>query len=190
MGLSRPGIVAAAIEILQAYGLADVTMRRVAETLQVQAGALYWHVPNKQTLLALMSDEILGQVATPDGAVVPGEWLTSWSHQLLAVLRSYRDSAELVSAVLASGLGGVDPIAAPRQLLCQAGAPEPVAAAATHALLQVVLGSLVVEQSRAQLAELGVSSAEPAVDSGAVEMGIQLVIEGVLARLPKEDGKQ
>jgi hypothetical protein len=53
LGLRQPQ------EILDAYGLGDLSMRRLAERLGVKAGALYWHVANKQSLLAAVSDEIL-----------------------------------------------------------------------------------------------------------------------------------
>ncbi|NHB85831.1 TetR family transcriptional regulator [Tessaracoccus sp. HDW20] len=59
MALSKGAIIGAGLSILDAYGLGDLSMRRVAETLGVQAGALYYHVPNKQSLLAALSDEIV-----------------------------------------------------------------------------------------------------------------------------------
>ena len=59
MALSREAIVDAGLAILDEYGLGDLSMRRVADALGVQAGALYYHVPNKQSLLAAIADEIL-----------------------------------------------------------------------------------------------------------------------------------
>ena len=58
MALSRAAITGAGLEILDIYGLGDLSMRRVADTLGVQAGALYYHVPNKQSLLAALADEV------------------------------------------------------------------------------------------------------------------------------------
>ena len=45
-------MVDAAVGILQDFGMGDLYMRRVAAVLGVQASALYWHVPDKQSLLA------------------------------------------------------------------------------------------------------------------------------------------
>ena len=59
VSLTKPDVVRAGVEILDAYGLGDLSMRRLAERLGVKAGALYWHVANKQSLLAAVSDEIL-----------------------------------------------------------------------------------------------------------------------------------
>ncbi|WP_146128808.1 TetR/AcrR family transcriptional regulator [Corynebacterium sp. 13CS0277] len=59
MQLTRPTILTAAIAILDEYGLADTTMRRIAKQLSVAPGALYWHFPNKQALLAGIAVELL-----------------------------------------------------------------------------------------------------------------------------------
>ena len=57
--LTRPPILTAAIAILDEFGLADTTMRRIAKQLSVAPGALYWHFPNKQALLAGIAVELL-----------------------------------------------------------------------------------------------------------------------------------
>ncbi len=62
---SRADVVAAALRVLEVQGLEGCSMRRVAAELEVQPSALYHHVPNKQTLLALMADEIVGGVGEP-----------------------------------------------------------------------------------------------------------------------------
>ncbi|UOQ59634.1 TetR family transcriptional regulator [Leucobacter rhizosphaerae] len=73
---SRADVVAAALRVLEVQGLEGCSMRRVAAELEVQPSALYHHVPNKQTLLALMADEIVGGVGEPAcaaaGSVSPG----------------------------------------------------------------------------------------------------------------------
>ena len=59
MQLSRERITQAALELLSGYGLADVSMRRVASSLGVAPGALYWHIANKQELLASLAEHIV-----------------------------------------------------------------------------------------------------------------------------------
>lgn len=54
-------ISAAAIEIADLEGLHGVTMRRVAERLNVGAMSLYTYVPGKAELLDVMLDEVLGE---------------------------------------------------------------------------------------------------------------------------------
>ncbi len=59
MQLRRGDVLDGAMAILDEYGLGDLTMRKLATSLGVQPGALYWHFPNKQTLLGAMADRIL-----------------------------------------------------------------------------------------------------------------------------------
>jgi len=59
--LSREKILDTAYEVLATYGLADLSMRRLAQELHVAPGALYYHVKNKQQLLILLADYILAR---------------------------------------------------------------------------------------------------------------------------------
>src|SRR5688572_1235709 len=70
--LNRQQIVRAAIEIADAEGFEAVTMRRIASDLGVGTMSLYWHVPNKENLLELMRDELIGEVEMPDPPT--GDW--------------------------------------------------------------------------------------------------------------------
>ena len=51
-----------ALQLLDEYGLPDLTMRNLATALGIQPSALYWHFPNKQALLAAVSAKILAPV--------------------------------------------------------------------------------------------------------------------------------
>ncbi len=70
--LSREQIVRAAIEILDAEGPAGLSMRRLGTKLGSGATSLYWHVANKEELLELAVDEVMGEVYVPE----PGD--TGW----------------------------------------------------------------------------------------------------------------
>jgi AcrR family transcriptional regulator len=60
-GLSVQRVVEAAIELADEEGLAALSMRRVAERLDVGTMSLYTYVPAKGELLDLMVDAILGE---------------------------------------------------------------------------------------------------------------------------------
>ena len=62
MQLHKRDVVEAATTLLDNYGIADLTMRRLARELDVSPGALYWHFANKQELLGAVADRILGSV--------------------------------------------------------------------------------------------------------------------------------
>ncbi len=179
MALSAERIVEAACTILDDYGLGDLTMRRVADALGVKAGALYWHFPNKQTLLAAVADDVLADLdrrATDSGET----WLGKWAEDVRALLLAHRDAAELVSSTRAMGLGRVDPTARAREALRARGASEDEADGVAQAFLHFVLGHVMEEQTQSQLAALGVIGAfDRERAQRHFERGVRLLVSGV-----------
>jgi AcrR family transcriptional regulator len=70
--LTEERIVAAAIAIADADGLAELSMRRIATDLGVATMSLYRHVPSKDDLTLAMIDAVLGDLRLP--ARHPGGW--------------------------------------------------------------------------------------------------------------------
>lgn len=68
--LSKDRIVEAAIAILDAEGEAALTFRALSAKLSTGAGAIYWHVADKNELLAAAADAVVTQVmaSTPRDA--------------------------------------------------------------------------------------------------------------------------
>src|ERR1700728_3417224 len=62
--LSKERIVEAAIEILDAEGEGALTFRALAGRLATGSGAIYWHVANKNDLLAAATDDVIARVMT------------------------------------------------------------------------------------------------------------------------------
>ncbi|WP_306322756.1 MULTISPECIES: TetR/AcrR family transcriptional regulator [unclassified Streptomyces] len=62
--LSKGRIVEAAIGILDTEGEKGLTFRALAARLATGAGAIYWHVANKDELLATAADGVITQVVT------------------------------------------------------------------------------------------------------------------------------
>ncbi|SHN48164.1 TetR/AcrR family transcriptional regulator [Cryptosporangium aurantiacum] len=62
--LSKERIVEAAIEILDTEGESALTFRALAARLATGAGAIYWHVANKDELLAAATDQVVAGVLT------------------------------------------------------------------------------------------------------------------------------
>ena len=61
-------VVQAAIGLADAEGLGALSMRRVAETLQLSPMSLYTYVPSKAELMDLMLDRVAGEISAPDSA--------------------------------------------------------------------------------------------------------------------------
>jgi AcrR family transcriptional regulator len=83
--LSRPRIVRAAMCLVDEKGLPSLTMRALANELEVSPMALYNHVRDKDELVDLMIDLMLGEV---DTSATEGDWLT----RLRVLVRSYHQA--------------------------------------------------------------------------------------------------
>ena len=66
MALTREKIVDAALVLLERDGLQGISMRKLAQELDAGAATLYWHVGDKEQLLGLLLDRIVGANAVPD----------------------------------------------------------------------------------------------------------------------------
>jgi len=62
--LSKARIVEAAIEILDREGEDALTFRALAARLSTGSGAIYWHVADKNDLLATATDHVIARVTT------------------------------------------------------------------------------------------------------------------------------
>ena len=181
MRYRREEIVAKAVEALDAYGLADLTMRRLGTELGVQPSALYHHFANKQTLLAAMADEILVRASWP----TEGDWMDR-AGAICLVLRdqllAYRDGAELVATVHAFGLGATQPVGLLSAALDE-GAIGALGPTAVRTLLHFVYGHAVDEQTHLQAAAAGAiddtATSGDGRDGDDFATGLGIVIAGI-----------
>ncbi|MDT8913610.1 TetR/AcrR family transcriptional regulator [Amycolatopsis sp. PS_44_ISF1] len=131
--LTLERIISAAVAALDSDGAERLTMRRLAERLEVTSTALYWHVSTKEDLLALALDHIVGEVPVPAPQASPRAGIRAlllgwraamlahpWSPALLGrpLLGPHvlARTEYLQAALLRSGLDGAD-LAAARQTL-------------------------------------------------------------------------
>ncbi|MGH8880401.1 MAG: TetR/AcrR family transcriptional regulator C-terminal domain-containing protein [Stackebrandtia sp.] len=76
-------IAEAAVALLDAEGIRKLTMRRLAERLDVVAASLYWHVDTKDDVIDLAVDAIFGSVA-------PLEHTADWRVRVAAIANGWR----------------------------------------------------------------------------------------------------
>lgn len=182
---SKADVTAAALAILDQYGLADLTMRKLAATLEVQPSALYWHFANKQLLLASISDGIVGRAVVP---VFSLDWKAATrmaAESLRDALLAYRDGAELVSSTLALGLGGFAAQTLLSHALTGCDFEARTREIAADALLHFILGHVSHEQQRIQADSLGAASiVGPEVAAReSFDFGIGLLLDGLELRV-------
>ena len=82
--LTRDRIVAAAIAVADSEGADAIGMRRVARELGAGPMSLYWHVTNKEELIALMIDAVEGEYEIP----APSD---SWRADITSTARNMRE---------------------------------------------------------------------------------------------------
>ncbi|KHK96850.1 TetR family transcriptional regulator [Microbacterium mangrovi] len=178
----------AALRILDDDGLPDLTMRRLAASLDVQPSALYWHFPNKQTLLAELADRIVAQAAPRRAGADAGSHTRAAAFALRDALLAYRDGAEVVSSTLALGLGAASAREGLADAIAADGFARTDADRAATALLHFVMGHVSHEQQRLQYDSLGVVAPEAGGAglgaSGSADdfaFGVDLLIGGLQA---------
>jgi AcrR family transcriptional regulator len=62
VALSRDQIVDAAVKVMDEEGIDALSMRRLGQELNAGATSLYWHIKNKDELLDLVLDRVIGEV--------------------------------------------------------------------------------------------------------------------------------
>ena len=187
--MHKRDVVDAATTILDNYGIADLTMRRLGRELNVSPGALYWHFANKQQLLGAIADRILEPVGD-----APGDWrdrVAGICGRLRDALLSHTDGAELVSASFAAGQSQAmtQVVARLSEAACGAGVTGAHAELAARTVVYYVLGFTADEQSRLQWdaagADLPDEQSVLADDAGErFGFGLALLIDGIAARRP------
>jgi TetR/AcrR family transcriptional regulator, tetracycline repressor protein len=183
---ARSDVVDKAVQLLDEYGIADLTMRRLARELNVSPGALYWHFANKQQLLGAVADRILASVDD-----VPASWrdrITGICGCLRDALLSHTDGAELVSASFAAGQSEAmaQILARLSAAAVEAGVESAHAELAARTVVYYVLGFTADEQSRLQWDAAGadlpyeqsVLSEDP---SARFAFGVRLLVDGIAA---------
>ncbi len=185
MAYHRSDIVERAIGVLDTYGLPDLSMRRIAGELGLQASALYHHFANKQALLAAVADELLARGSRPYAADLTwDEQVMALSAELRGAMLAYRDGAELIATVHAFGLGAASPAARLTASIAGGGFDEVFARSAATTILYFVFGHVSDEQMHLQANSAGAIDAPVGDSSQSFELGLSLILDGIRLRAP------
>jgi AcrR family transcriptional regulator len=152
--LTRDQIVAAAVAVVDRDGLVNLSMRKLAAELGVGVTTLYWHVADKDEVLDLICDRVLGEI----DLVAPAD--ASWTERLIslfselrAALLRHADLATLLPTRENVGPNALAVREAVAVALLDAGLPQALLAATDHALLSYVTGSAAGEVGRRAVSE-------------------------------------
>ncbi|QUQ63241.1 TetR/AcrR family transcriptional regulator C-terminal domain-containing protein [Kutzneria sp. CA-103260] len=159
MRLTPDLIARTALSVLDETGLDGLSMRLVATRLDVQPAALYWHLKNKQQLLAAMAGVIFN--AAVDGLEAPraGEswqdWLADYARALRRAMLGYRDGALVFAGSNVSEHNLFRATELALRTLQDAGFAVRRAARSMSALVHYTVGFTVEEQVHTSAGEAG-----------------------------------
>lgn len=154
--LTRAAVVAAALAEIDERGAEAFNLRNLAQRLGVYPTAIYWHVPNKNAILAEVVAVVFRDVA-------PKRRGGDWRDYLRRLFRCYRDSmrqhpnvAPLVGAHLVGNLRiDFDFVEGVLAALSDAGLADAALAAGYNAVVAALIGFVVQEFSPVPATETG-----------------------------------
>jgi AcrR family transcriptional regulator len=152
--LSREAITEAALALVDADGLEALSMRRVAERLDVQASALYGHVSGKQELIQLLLDRVAVEVEIPEPD--PARWQEQLKEFARGARRAFGAHRDLAGAILANIPTGPNMLVLTDRVLAllrASGLPRQAVAYAADLLPQYITASVYEESLFAQRLE-------------------------------------
>lgn len=202
--LDRERIVRAALELLDEVGLDGLTLRRLAQDLDVQAPALYWHVASKADLLqemaATMLRDLVDGEAWDEAALTSSSWrqcVLDSADALRRTVLARRDGARVLSGATITDDALRSAIEAPLGILTAAGFTPDDAARAWGTVLSYVLGFVMEEQGPGAARRRSGVGGQGSVGEGGVAgdpagrgdvddrfaFGAEVIVEGLAARL-------
>nr|BFD87395.1 TetR/AcrR family transcriptional regulator [Streptomyces sp. Xyl84] len=148
--LDQARTVQTALDLLNESGLDALTMRRLADAMGVQAGALYRYFATKQDLLTAMAERMVVGVADAAGPTSDGDWsqrAARLARALRTALLAHRDGARVFTGTHSTGpntLGFADSLVG---VLREAGFGDGEAARALYAVANFTVGHTLEEQA-------------------------------------------
>lgn len=101
--LTRERIIEAAVTLADAFGVEELSMRKLGAELGVEAMSLYNHVENKDDIFDGMVDYVFGAIPLPD---VDSDWRVSIRATALAAMDQFVEHPWTVNLLMQRGIYG------------------------------------------------------------------------------------
>ncbi|MCS0602245.1 TetR/AcrR family transcriptional regulator [Streptomyces sp. LP11] len=147
--IDQAGIVETSLALLDDVGLEALTMRRVADGLDVRAGALYRHFATKQDLLTAMAERMLAPIAKPPADAPWTEQIKALARMMRQALLAHRDGAKVFGGTHSTGPHTLAFAESVLGVLRTAGFRDEDAARVFLTVVNFVLGHTLEEQAAA-----------------------------------------
>ncbi|MGG4662048.1 TetR/AcrR family transcriptional regulator C-terminal domain-containing protein [Providencia vermicola] len=146
--ITRLQVLETALNLLEREGIEGLTMRKLADALNIKAASLYWHFNNKQVLVEGMADHIVATVA------VDFQYKEDWSTNLIEVtsqlrnaLLQHRDGARVFAGTYVVSENVLRINNALIKIFVQSGLSAKNAARTTMTVFYFVLGCCIEQQA-------------------------------------------
>jgi TetR/AcrR family tetracycline transcriptional repressor len=168
--VTRERVIEAALRLIDDEGIEALTMRRLARTLGVDAMALYYHLPDKQSLLRALVESVFSRLAPEETG--------TWQERLASWARAYRDLALAHPALVIQVMSYPDAVAV-AAALANRSLHEAVRLTGLPANETKAAADLVVDYVNGYVAGAA-AAAEAGTD--AFDFAIQVITAGIEAR--------
>ncbi|MFD6895634.1 TetR family transcriptional regulator [Rhodococcus sp. NPDC060086] len=145
--LSREAIVEATLEVIDADGVAAVSMRAVGRVLGVDAKSLYNYVDGKDGLLDAVAEALLGGIDLPAPTGDLGNDLRRIALAFRTQALAHPEAAALVLTRQLSSFEGLAPVEAVLRILSEAGFDPAESVHLLRTFVAAVVGALLREVS-------------------------------------------
>jgi AcrR family transcriptional regulator len=145
--LTREKIVDAALALLERDGMQGLSMRKLAQELGTGAASLYWHVGDKEQLLSLLLDRIVGEAEVPEPD--PARWreqVKELGRSVRRLFAAHRDAAQLSLGRVPTGPNSL-PVLERNLAVLAAGAIPPRLVALAADMFALYVGAFAYEES-------------------------------------------
>lgn len=146
--ITRLQVLETALGLLETEGIEGLTMRKLADALNIKAASLYWHFSNKQVLVEGMADHIVATVA------VDFQYKEEWSTNLIEItsqlrnaLLQHRDGARVFAGTYVVSANVLRINNALIKTFMQAGFSAKKAASSTMTVFYFILGCCIEQQA-------------------------------------------
>jgi AcrR family transcriptional regulator len=204
--LDRARIIAAGLRIVDESGIDALTFRRLADALGVSPMSIYWHVADKAELLRLIGEAVLDEVEIPPAR---GDWrdqLRDVHRSLLGTVLQHPNTVDIVIGRARYGAAGLAMFERILSILLEAGFSPEAAFDAYQSLYLFTLGFAGVSGRSPEFREVqrqgvvymrslpedrfpSIRTVAPVIGGRSpakqLELGLDVVIEGIAARLPR-----
>jgi TetR/AcrR family transcriptional regulator, tetracycline repressor protein len=149
---SRPAItideiVQAASRIVEREGYDKLTMRKVAEELNIRAASLYWHMRDREELTDLLADAMLNGLEFTLADVEWQQELRSLAQQMRLHLLRKRDAGRVIAGRFVVGPNMLRHLEVLAGVFRRTGLDETDTAYALYAFIVYILGFAIYESS-------------------------------------------